>query len=72
MKFSELKELFDEYDQGIWSPSRMEVHFGCDCGCGGDNYTTEQWDAAEDACNEAIVKMVSFCNLYGIKYDGML
>ncbi len=20
-----------------------EVHFGCDCGCGGDSYTYEEW-----------------------------
>lgn len=22
----------------------MEVRFGCDCGCGGDYYTEEEWD----------------------------
>ena len=72
MNFSQLEELFQEYDQAKWAPSRTGVHFGCDCGCGGDNYTDESWDAEEDAANETIVKMVSFCNTYGIKYDGML
>lgn len=72
MKFSDLEELFQNYDQAKWSPDKMEVHFGCDCGCGGDSYTEKSWDAEVDAANDAIVKMVSFCNTYGIKYDGIL
>ena len=72
MKFSELEELFQDYDNSKWSPSRMGVHFGCDCGCGGDSYTEESWDAEEETANDAILKMVSFCNTYGIIYDGLL
>jgi hypothetical protein len=72
MKFSELEELFQDYDAAKYSPDIMDVHFGCDCGCGGSSYTEESWDAEVDAANESIVKMISFCNLYGIEYDGML
>ena len=72
MKFSELEELFQDYDQAKWSPSRMEVHFGCSCGCGGDSYNEKSWDAEVDAANDAILKMVSFCNTYRIIYDGLL
>lgn len=32
-----------QYNPDNWSPDRMEVHFGCDCGCGGDSYTIESW-----------------------------
>ena len=71
MKFSELEELFQDYDAAKYSPDRMEIHFGCDC-CGGSSYTEELWDQEVDDANAAIVKMVSFCNLYGITYDGML
>ena len=72
MKFTEVEELFQNYDQAKWSPDKMEVHFGCGCGCGGSSYTEEQWDREVDDANESIVRMVSFCNLYGIEYDGML
>lgn len=71
MNFSKLEELFCDYDEAKWSPSRMQVHFGCDCGCGGDSYTEERWDVAEDEANKAITKMISFCNDYGIEYDGI-
>jgi hypothetical protein len=72
MQFSDLEQLFQDYDSAKWSPDMMGVHFGCDCGCGGNSYTTESWDAEVDAKNGAIVKMVSFCNTYGITYDGIL
>ena len=60
MKFSDLEKLFQDYDQAK-------------CICGNTKFTfdfcqDESWDAA----NEVILKMVQFCNLYGIKYDGML
>ena len=71
MKFTEIEELFQDYDAAKYSPDRMEIHFGCNCCCG-DSYTEEQWDQEVDDANAAIVKMVSFCNLYVITYDGML
>jgi len=71
MKLSELHQLFLAYDNASWSPSRMSVKFGCDCGCGGDNYTAESWDAEEKEAEEAIAKMKEFCKEFGIEYDGI-
>ena len=71
MTFSELKELFDDYSYASSSPSRSEVRFGCDCGCGGDSYTVEEWDAEEDEAENAIEAMKQFCVKYGIEYDGI-
>ena len=71
MKLSELEILFMDYDQAKWSPDRMGVHFGCDCGCGGDSYTPEQWDSEIAAADIYIMKMKKFCEEYGIEYDGI-
>jgi hypothetical protein len=71
MKFSELKELFDNYEQARWSPSRMHVNFGCDCGCGGDFYTQESWDAEEAQADKDIYKMKEWCYNNGVEWDGV-
>lgn len=70
MKFSELKELFYNYEQARWSPTRMNVHFGCDCGCGGDTYTQESWDAKEEEAHHHINIMKAWCDAYDIEWDG--
>lgn len=28
------------------APWNSDVHFGCDCGCGGDSYSSEEWEQA--------------------------
>ena len=71
MKFSELVTLFQDYENALYSPSRSEVKFGCDCGCGGDSYTAESWDEEEQYAADSIVKMKEFCTKYGIYYDGI-
>lgn len=71
MKFSELLELIDDYTEAKWSPSRSEVRLGCDCGCGGDSYTIESWDAVEKAADKAIADIKEFCKKYNIEYDGV-
>lgn len=71
MKFSELVTLFNDYENALYSPSRSEVKFGCDCGCGGDSYTKESWDEEEQYAADSIVKMKEFCTKYGIYYDGI-
>jgi len=50
MKFDELMNLVMDIRD---DPARCEVHFGCDCGCGGDLYTIQEWDTMCDAANEA-------------------
>jgi len=71
MKLSELENLLANYDTAKWSPSRSAVHFQCDCGCGGDRYTVESWDAEENAADETIKQMKQFCKNYNIEYDGI-
>lgn len=70
MKFTELLKLVDEYESARYSPSRTEVHFGCDCGCGGDYYTIESWKAEEQEATDAIEKMKQWCIDNNIEYDG--
>lgn len=71
MQFSELLEIVQDYEQALCSPSRMQVRFGCDCGCGGDSYTAESWDAEEESAEKSIEKAKEFCTKYGIDYDGI-
>ncbi len=71
MKFSELESLVQDYLNACYSPTRMSVHFGCDCGCGGDTYTTESWDAEEQAAQEAIDAMRIWCYNNGVEWDGI-
>jgi nitrate/TMAO reductase-like tetraheme cytochrome c subunit len=69
MKLSEMQEVFIAYERAIHSPSRSGVRFGCVCGCGGDFYTSESWDAEEQAAADAIVAMKTFCVENNIEYD---
>jgi hypothetical protein len=71
MKLSEVIDVILNYESAKWSPSRIEVHFGCECGCGGDSYTAESWDAEEQAATDAINETKEFCTKFGIEYDGM-
>jgi hypothetical protein len=71
MKLSEVLDIILNYESAKWSPSRMEVKFGCDCGCGGDSYTIEQWQAEELAASEAIRETKELCDKLGIEYDGI-
>lgn len=70
MKFSDVIKVVNAYDDTRWSPSRMNVIYGCDCGCGGDSYTEESWGAEEEAATEAIYNAKAFCESLGIEYDG--
>jgi len=70
MKFTKLKELINNYESALWSPTRMAVRFGCDCGCGGDNYTQETWDEEEAVAAHNIAIMKAWCDAYDIEWDG--
>ena len=66
-----LDEIANAYRYAMYSPSRAGVHFGCDCGCGGDSYTSEEWDEEERLADEAIAAAKEFCEKNGITYDGI-
>jgi hypothetical protein len=54
MNYFELRNLVSDIEN---RPSACNVRFGCDCGCGGDYYTYEQWSEGENAAEEAIKKL---------------
>ena len=44
MNLTDLIEVAEDYEQNvIYSDLNMGVILGCDCGCGGDYYTVEDW-----------------------------
>ena len=61
MLFSKLEEMLENYNRAKYSPSRSEVHFGCECGCCGDSYTEDSWQTEENEATEAINKIKNFC-----------
>lgn len=71
MKFSTVVQIVQAYESAQWSPTRMNVHFGCDCGCGGDSYTLETWDEEEHEAQNAIIEAMQLCSRLGIEYDGI-
>jgi len=72
MKFSELEELLADYEHYVkYSVLYSEVHFGCDCGCGGDSYTSEQWNNEIKLAHKTIKKVEQFCKNCNIAYDGL-
>jgi hypothetical protein len=71
MNWSDIVSLVADYETAMWSPTRMSVQFGCECGCGGDSYTKESWDEEEHAAHESIDAAIAFCEKHGITYDGI-
>lgn len=53
----------------IESPSMQQVHLGCDCGCGGDYFSVEEWDEIHDLGNKAKESLKIFCLDYNIDWD---
>jgi hypothetical protein len=62
MTYDELKDLIYTYEE---DPSLSEVHFGCDCGCGGDSWTIETWREYGEASDLAKEKLEKF----GVTFD---
>lgn len=57
-----------EYDY-LYSPLNTDVKLGCDCGCGGDTYTDEEWEEMIVAYYEADKEFKEFCEQHGIEWD---
>lgn len=69
MTFSELLQFIHNFEEATMTPSSLGVQFGCDCGCGGDTYTKEAWDKAEEASEKAVAEAKDFCTKHGFYYD---
>ena len=58
-KLIELVEDFRNYY--LNSPMRMEVKFGCECGCGGDSYSEEEWSELRQLSEESYINYYQYC-----------
>lgn len=71
MKWSDLINLVNGYEYALYSDAYNETRYGCDCGCGGDSYTSDSWDEMCTAAAEGIVDAKEFCKKNGFEYDGV-
>jgi hypothetical protein len=55
MKFKELEDLVYSYRNPPWA---YNTKFGCDCGCGGDLFTVEEWDKEADIYYKAKEELI--------------
>lgn len=69
MKASELLEIFDNYLTYRYTPSDEGVRYGCECGCGGDYYSPEEWDEAHNVVYEARKAMAELLVKLNIEND---
>lgn len=70
IKISQVIELLEAFECDVlYSAANSEIHFGCDCGCGGDNYTDASWDAMIAELDSAEQKVIEFCQSQNMAYD---
>lgn len=70
MTASELIDVVSAYkDRYVYSDANSEVRYGCDCGCGGDFYTSESWDEMLADAEQAKQEFVAFCEQLGVEWD---
>lgn len=70
MKASELYSAVQDFESYyLHSDLNMEVHLGCECGCGGDSYTLESWNEMCNAADEARKEFKQFCESLGVEWD---
>lgn len=70
MKISEVVELLEEFNGAVvYSDITSEVHYGCDCGCGGNSYDEASWDSMSNAYDSTEEKIKKFCDENNLVYD---
>jgi len=69
MKFSELIDIANEYENYTYSDANYSVIFGCDCGCGGDSYTPESWSKMLYSAEQSKATIIRFCQENNIDMD---
>lgn len=70
MKASELYNIIQDFrDDYMYSDLMASVRFGCDCGCGGDSYTSEQWEDMCNAADESEAQFKKVCYQLGLEWD---
>jgi hypothetical protein len=68
-KASDLLRAALGYDSAMWAPNYSEVHFGCDCGCGGDGYDPEEWDELCNGADQDVADFYKLCKSSDIEWD---
>lgn len=67
MNLKKLIKLAENYDEHvIYSPLNMYVKFGCDCGCGGDLYTSDEWDKVGELHDVHLAAWEKACDSLGL------
>lgn len=70
MKATELYSIMQDFESYyLHSDLNMEVRFGCECGCGGDSYTYEQWVRMCKYADEARNEFERICEELGVEWD---
>ena len=67
--WQELLEICEDYSSARWSDANNNTRFGCDCGCGGDLYTAEEWRDMIERADDAEKKFAELCEKLGIDFD---
>ncbi len=71
MTWREIIDLVHDYEDRVSQhPGNQGVRPGCDCGCGGDLMTDDDWQEADIAEEQVMERVLHFCDKYGIDYTG--
>ena len=71
LKMQDLIEVVSRYQHYVINADLNKgVHYGCDCGCGGDDYTSEGWDEMILEYEAAIADMKELCQKLDIVFCG--
>lgn len=65
----ELLGICERYSEALRSDVNIGVHFGCDCGCGGDLYALEDFEVMCKEFDEAEQAFKELCEKFGIDFD---
>lgn len=70
MKLSQVISVLDNFSNNvIHTPFIEEVHFSCDCGCGGDSYTSDEWESLSKVYDATVDEAIVLCDQLGLIYD---
>lgn len=71
IKSNELIDAIENFTSYRYTPSDEGVHYGCDCGCGGDYYSRnpEDWDKAHEIVYKYRVELKDILDKLGIEID---
>ena len=67
MTINDVVEIANLYAEISYHPINSEVRFGCDCGCGGDSYTEDEWDKESADLVEMKKELDVVCDKFNIE-----